>query len=79
MNIKNKFIIAFATWYEKYFSNKANKFLCVSDQMKQDLKNNWGINAITLYDRPLKQASPKLSINKDVFLNKYNEKGLTRD
>ena len=53
MNVKNPFLIKLATWYEKFFSRKADKFFCVSNRMKEDLKNNWNINANTLYDRPL--------------------------
>ena len=45
-----------AKLYEQFFGRKAVKAFCVSDKMKEDLDNNWGIDAITLYDRPLKRA-----------------------
>jgi beta-1,4-mannosyltransferase len=71
--IKNKAVMAVATWYEHFFARKASAFLCVSDQMKQDLKDKWNIEAITLYDRPVRELRPPTSINKDVFLKKYNQ------
>lgn len=53
LNIKNKIVVRLAALYERIFARRANKFFCVSDQMKADLKSKWGIDAITLYDRPL--------------------------
>lgn len=50
-------VINIAKWYEKYFAKKANGFFCVSEQMRLDLKNNWDINAVTLYDRPVKKIT----------------------
>lgn len=40
--------------------------------MKNDLKNNWKIDAITLYDRPLEKE--QLTVNKNLFLKKYNQR-----
>lgn len=42
--------------------------------MKEDLKANWSINAITMYDRPIKQHLLSQKISKDIFLKKYNQK-----
>jgi len=53
-----------------FFGRTAVKAFCVSDKMKEDLKDNWNIDAITLYDRPLKR--PSVEINKEVFFKKYN-------
>jgi len=53
LNIKNRIVIKLAKLYEQFFARKANKFFCVSELMKKDLKTNWNIEAITLYDRPL--------------------------
>jgi len=36
--------------YEKIFGRGAYKNFCVSQAMKDDLKNNWKINATVLYD-----------------------------
>jgi beta-1,4-mannosyltransferase len=69
LNVKNRLIIKLATIYEKFFSRKAKRFFCVSDEMKKDLKNNWNIDAITLYDRPLEKE--QLTVNKNLFLEKY--------
>ena len=43
LNIKNHLIIKLAKKYEQILGRKANKAFCVSDKMKEDLKNNWGI------------------------------------
>lgn len=70
LSIKNWYIIKFAQLYEKFFGRRAVKTFCVSDKMKEDLKQNWGIEAITLYDRPLKKSSA--FINREVFFKKYS-------
>jgi beta-1,4-mannosyltransferase len=38
LGIKNRIIVNFAKFYEKYFAKKASLFFCVSDKMGQDLK-----------------------------------------
>ena len=60
--------------YEKYFSQKASLFFCVSDKMREDLNKKWNIQAITLYDRPVRPV-PK-DVDKNTFLNKYNQSPL---
>jgi hypothetical protein len=50
-------------------AKRASKLFCVSDEMKKDLQSNWGINAITLYDRPRRKE--KLNVDKNKFLKKY--------
>lgn len=66
LNIKNRFVVKMAALYERVFARRAHQFFCVSDQMKADLKAKWGIDATTLYDRPL--AKEKVTINKNLFL-----------
>lgn len=61
-----------AALYERVFARKASAFFCVSDQMKNDLKQNWGIEATTLYDRPLQKE--QLNVNKNLFLEKYKQR-----
>lgn len=41
--------------------------------MREDLKQNWNIEATTLYDRPIKELCPNSFINKNIFLKKYNQ------
>ena len=53
------------------FQEKLIIFLCVSEQMKNDLQNNWNITATTLYDRPIKEL--KSVLNRNAILAKYNE------
>lgn len=72
LNIKNRIIVKLAALYEKIFARRAHKFFCVSDQMKNDLKDSWNIEAVTLYDRPLEKE--QLKVNKNLFLQKYNQK-----
>jgi beta-1,4-mannosyltransferase len=70
LRIKNAYIIAWAKYYEKFFGRKAVKSFCVSDKMKEDLKENWNIDAITLYDRPLRRTQ-NVKIDKTAFFKKY--------
>jgi len=72
LTIKSRFVISCLKWYEKKFAKKANSFFCVSEQMRLDLKNNWEINAVTLYDRPVKKIKP--NVDRDLFLKKYNQR-----
>lgn len=77
LNVKNRFVIKLATMYEKYFSRKAKQFFCVSEEMRKDLKENWGIDAITLYDRPLEKE--QLTVVKNLFLEKYQQRPIEKD
>lgn len=77
LNVKNRVVIALATWYEKYFSRKAKQFFCVSEEMRKDLKENWGIDAVTLYDRPLEKE--QLTVVKNLFLEKYQQRPIEKD
>uniref|UniRef100_A0A4W3I6V4 Chitobiosyldiphosphodolichol beta-mannosyltransferase n=1 Tax=Callorhinchus milii TaxID=7868 RepID=A0A4W3I6V4_CALMI len=45
-------IVLIAKWYEKLFGKFSNFNLCVTKAMQEDLKQNWNIKAITLYDCP---------------------------
>ncbi|XP_072298792.1 chitobiosyldiphosphodolichol beta-mannosyltransferase [Eucyclogobius newberryi] len=45
-------VVRAAQWYERVFGPLADRNLCVTDAMKEDLQKNWGIRATTLYDRP---------------------------
>ncbi|XP_056262508.1 chitobiosyldiphosphodolichol beta-mannosyltransferase [Pseudoliparis swirei] len=45
-------LVRLAEWYERFFGPLAARHLCVTTAMKEDLQNNWGIRATTLYDRP---------------------------
>jgi beta-1,4-mannosyltransferase len=49
---KNHPIIRLAEWYEKRFSKGAYGYFCVSKSMQEDLRTNWAIKAVVLYDRP---------------------------
>ncbi|CAL8310445.1 unnamed protein product [Arctogadus glacialis] len=45
-------LVRLAQWYERAVGPLAALHLCVSEAMKEDLQENWGIRATTLYDRP---------------------------
>ncbi|XP_072353691.1 chitobiosyldiphosphodolichol beta-mannosyltransferase [Scyliorhinus torazame] len=45
-------IVLIAKWYEHFFGKLSDSNLCVTEAMKEDLRVNWNIKAITLYDRP---------------------------
>ncbi|XP_072035603.1 chitobiosyldiphosphodolichol beta-mannosyltransferase-like [Amphiura filiformis] len=46
-------IVRLAKWIERTFGPRADGHFCVTDAMKKDLAQNWGVpKAITLYDRP---------------------------
>eukprot|EP00063_Salmo_salar_P013691 XP_013988526.1 PREDICTED: chitobiosyldiphosphodolichol beta-mannosyltransferase isoform X3 [Salmo salar] len=45
-------IVRLAQWYEQLFGRFSSHNLCVTNAMKEDLQNNWNIEATTLYDKP---------------------------
>lgn len=45
-------IVKFAKAIEFYFGRKSDLNFCVTEAMKQDLQENWDIEATVLYDRP---------------------------
>ncbi|XP_061761628.1 chitobiosyldiphosphodolichol beta-mannosyltransferase isoform X1 [Nerophis ophidion] len=49
---KTHLLVRLAKWYEHVFGTLATHNLCVTNAMKDDLHQNWGIKATTLYDRP---------------------------
>ena len=57
MNVKNRLVIALAKQYEKFFARRCHKHLCVSSNMRKDLKTSWDINATELMDRPVRRST----------------------
>ncbi|EPY77164.1 beta-1,4-mannosyltransferase isoform 1-like protein [Camelus ferus] len=45
-------IVLLAKWYEKLFGRLSHLNLCVTNAMREDLVENWGIKAMTVYDKP---------------------------
>ncbi|XP_016069978.1 PREDICTED: chitobiosyldiphosphodolichol beta-mannosyltransferase isoform X1 [Miniopterus natalensis] len=45
-------LVLLAKWYEKLFGRLSHLNLCVTSEMREDLAENWGIKAVTLYDKP---------------------------
>lgn len=43
-------LVKIAKWCEKFFSKKADNFLCVTKAMKMDLLENWNVRAHVFYD-----------------------------
>lgn len=45
-------LVKVARQYEKWFGRCSNVNICVTNAMREDLRENWGISAVTMYDRP---------------------------
>ncbi|XP_012503196.1 PREDICTED: chitobiosyldiphosphodolichol beta-mannosyltransferase [Propithecus coquereli] len=45
-------LVLLAKWYEKLFGRLSHVNLCVTSAMREDLAENWGIRAVTVYDKP---------------------------
>ena len=71
MRVKNRLINSLASAYEKFFGKRHSKAYCVSNEMKEDLKHNWGIDAVTLYDRPRNNFLNKNKVDVSAFWQKY--------
>ncbi|KAF6125359.1 hypothetical protein HJG60_009852 [Phyllostomus discolor] len=48
----NHYIVLLAKWYEKLCGRLSHLNLCVTNEMREDLAENWGIKAVTVYDKP---------------------------
>uniref|UniRef100_H3CRR5 Chitobiosyldiphosphodolichol beta-mannosyltransferase n=1 Tax=Tetraodon nigroviridis TaxID=99883 RepID=H3CRR5_TETNG len=66
-------VVRLAERYEHFFGPLATHSLCVTNAMKADLQNNWGIRATTLYDRPASffRETP-LEVQHELFLKLAN-------
>ncbi|XP_042554337.1 chitobiosyldiphosphodolichol beta-mannosyltransferase isoform X1 [Dipodomys spectabilis] len=45
-------LVLLAKGYERLFGRLSHLNLCVTNAMREDLAENWGIRALTVYDRP---------------------------
>ncbi|XP_025772613.1 chitobiosyldiphosphodolichol beta-mannosyltransferase [Puma concolor] len=45
-------LVLLAKWYEKLCGRLSHLNLCVTNSMREDLAQNWGIKAVTVYDKP---------------------------
>lgn len=77
-------LVKFSKFYEGMLGRIAAYNICVTQAMKEDLKQRWDVTAATLYDRPPKRFKSvdqnarhkifhKLSESYDVFKSVYNE------
>ncbi|XP_045045801.2 chitobiosyldiphosphodolichol beta-mannosyltransferase isoform X4 [Desmodus rotundus] len=48
----NHYLVLLAKWYEKLCGRLSHLNLCVTNEMREDLAENWGIKAVTVYDKP---------------------------
>ncbi|KAK6169162.1 hypothetical protein SNE40_020263 [Patella caerulea] len=67
-------LVRFLKWYDSFFGRLSSINLCVTNAMKGDLKKSWGIEAVTLYDRPpprFQKAS--LAARHDLFVKLSKE------
>lgn len=51
-------VVRAAKWIEKFFGQKSDLNFCVTQAMRQDLAENWDIDAKVLYDRPPEKFHP---------------------
>lgn len=58
--------------YEKYFGRFSKANLCVTRAMRSDLKDNWGIEARTLHDRPPELFKPSSKKEKYTLFEKLS-------
>nr|XP_042904648.1 chitobiosyldiphosphodolichol beta-mannosyltransferase isoform X2 [Parasteatoda tepidariorum]XP_042904653.1 chitobiosyldiphosphodolichol beta-mannosyltransferase isoform X2 [Parasteatoda tepidariorum] len=70
---KKSKLVKFAKWCEMYFGRKANKSICVTKAMKDDLNENWNIRASVLYDCPPSIFHPISVEEKHYFFKKMSE------
>jgi len=74
LNVKNRLVIWLATKYERIFGRMAHYYLCVCNSMKEDLKENWGIEATTVYDKANKNSFKPFNENeKKKFFEKMEK------
>ncbi|XP_030739744.1 chitobiosyldiphosphodolichol beta-mannosyltransferase isoform X1 [Globicephala melas] len=45
-------LVLLAKWYETLCGRLSHLNLCVTNAMREDLAENWGIKAVTVYDKP---------------------------
>jgi beta-1,4-mannosyltransferase len=62
VNGRNSLICKIAKYYEKIYGGCADLHFCVSEAMKNHLKNQMNIDAITLPDRAIKNVFKKLNL-----------------
>jgi beta-1,4-mannosyltransferase len=56
---QESFVLRLARWYEQTLGRCGDQHLCVSEAMRSELAEHWGIpGAIVLYDRPAAQFAP---------------------
>ncbi|XP_034939473.1 chitobiosyldiphosphodolichol beta-mannosyltransferase [Chelonus insularis] len=55
---KDHLLVKITMFIESFFGARADKNLCVTNAMKNDLKTRWNIEAKVLYDRPAKEFRP---------------------
>jgi beta-1,4-mannosyltransferase len=62
-------VLRLARWYEQTLARYADRHLCVSEAMRSELAEHWGIDgAIVLYDRPAAQFAPTPpDVQQDLF------------
>lgn len=54
----NSLTVKIAKFLEQFYGRRSHANLCVTEAMKKDLSENWGIKAVVLYDRPPIQFQP---------------------
>jgi len=66
-------LVSVAHWMERFFGAKASAAFCVTDAMRTDLARSWGVEAVTLYDRPPGHFKPLSGEDREAFLRRFQE------
>ncbi|KAK3724539.1 mannosyltransferase [Vermiconidia calcicola] len=61
-------LVTLAKWYEGFFSRGATAHFAVTNAMARVLKEEWGVEALALHDRPPNHFQPLTSSQRSVFL-----------
>lgn len=63
-------LVRLSNWYEKWYATSAERHFVVTDAMKRVLKDNYGVEAKTLHDRPPEHFQPLSSGDRSMALRK---------
>lgn len=62
-------LVSLTRYLEGLAARRASSAFCVTQAMAKDLRDNWGITATVLYDRPPQQFSPLSPSSRSSFLS----------
>lgn len=66
-------LVLLSKWYERFFARRADSHFAVTDAMVGVLKDQFGVKALALHDRPARQFLPLLPLERKDFLERLPE------